>query len=531
LRATLSVGSDVTIWINPVQYSVMGFNTNDISESMYDIVEPRASAMIESLRAFGYNVQAAIADLIDNSISADAANVWLSFCWEGSNSHVSIRDDGLGMTEAQLIHAMRPGSQNPLEERKADDLGRFGLGLKTASFSQCRRLTVASRSKDHAIAIRRWDLDYVNQVDEWRLLRTPAESSAQKMNDLETTPCGTIVLWECLDRIVGEAKIDDQKAQDDFLKMMEVVENHLAMVFHRFLEKRDHLKIWINHRLVDPWNPFLPDAQATQILPLETLTFKGETVRLQPYVLPHHSKIDLDTYNKAAGTNGWNAQQGFYVYRNERLLVAGDWLGLGGYRKDEHCKLARIQVDLPNSMDSDWNIDIKKSRARPPTQLKADLKRIARLTRYRATEIYRHRGKVIARENAEKYVFPWDKKLRRGKVFYAVNQGHPLVQEALKLPDTYQSVIRALLRLLEETVPVQQIWIDNSTEPEKQPQPFDGTSSDQVLEVMVEIYRVLRKSGMTKDQARNRILTMEPFQHFETLVKTLSDQLIRGNLA
>lgn len=509
----------------------MGLNANDMSESMYDIAEPRASAMIESLRAFGYNAQTAIADLIDNSISAGAENVWLSFCWDGINSHVSIRDDGHGMTEAQLISAMRPGSQNPLEEREPDDLGRFGLGLKTASFSQCRRLTVASRSKNHAVAIRRWDLDYVNQVDEWRLLRTPAEGSVQKLNDLETMPYGTIVLWECLDRIVGEAKTDDQKAHDDFLETVEVVENHLAMVFHRFLEKRDRLKIWINHRLIKPWNPFLPDTQATQILPLEPLIFKGETVRVQPYVLPHHSKIDSDTYNKAAGINGWNAQQGFYVYRNERLLVAGDWLGLGGYCKDEHCKLARIQVDLPNSMDSDWNIDIKKSRARPPASLKVDLKRIARLTRHRATEIYRHRGKVIARENNEKYVFPWDKKLRRGKVFYAVNQEHPLVQEVLKLPDTCQLVIRALLRLLEETVPVQQIWIDNATEPEKQPQPFDGTPSEQVLEVVVEIYRALRKSGMTQEQARDRILKMEPFQHFETLVKTLSDQLIGGNLA
>jgi hypothetical protein len=514
----------------PAQSLIMGSNANDIRESMYDIAAPRASAMIESLRAFGYNLQTAIADLIDNSITAKARNIWLSFCWDGANSHISIRDDGHGMTEAQLISAMRPGSQSPLEEREADDLGRFGLGLKTASFSQCRRLTVASRSENHAVSIRRWDLDYVNQVDEWRLLRAPAEGSEQNLNDLETMPHGTIVLWECLDRIVGETKADDQKAHDDFLETVEVVENHLAMVFHRFLEKRDRLKLWINHHPVEPWNPFLPDTQATQVLPLEPLTFKGESVRVQPYVLPHHSKIDPDTYNKAAGANGWNAQQGFYVYRNERLLVAGDWLSLG-WRKDEHCKLARIQVDLPNSMDSDWNIDIKKSKARPPAALKADLKRIARLTRHRATEIYRHRGKVIARENAEKYVFPWNKKLRQGKVFYAVNQEHPLVQEALKLPETCQPVIRALLRLLEETVPVQQIWIDNSTEPEKQAQPFDGTPSEQVLEVVVEIYRALRKSGMTQEQACDRILTMEPFQHFETLVKTLSDQLIRGNLA
>jgi hypothetical protein len=505
------------------------FFDDESAKNNYDIVEPHASSIIESFRAFGYNLQTAISDIVDNSISAKAKNIWLQFCWDGSHSHISIRDDGHGMTEERLINAMRPGSQNPLEEREPDDLGRFGLGLKTASFSQCRGLTVASRSKNYAVAIRRWDLDYVNQVDEWRLLRTPAEGSAQKLNDLETMPCGTIVLWECLDRIVGESKTNDQKAQDDFFETVEVVENHLAMVFHRFLEKRDRLQIWINNRLVEPWNPFLEDESATQKLPREPLFFNSEPLEVQAYVLPHHSKLDAETHTRASGINGWNAQQGFYVYRNERLLVFGDWLGLG-YRKDEDCKLARIQVDLPNSMDSDWNIDIKKSRARPPASLKADLKRIAKLTRHRATEIYRHRGKVIARESAGKYVFPWDKKLRRGKVFYAVNQEHALVKEALNLPPPYQSIIRALLRLLEETVPVQQIWVDNATELEKQLKPFDGIPSEQVVEVMVEIYRALRKSGMTQNQARDRILTMEPFQHFETLVKTLSDQLIRGNL-
>jgi Histidine kinase-, DNA gyrase B-, and HSP90-like ATPase len=502
----------------------MGLNVNDRSESMYDIAEPRASAMIESLRAFGYNVQTAIADLIDNSITAKARNIWLNFCWDGSNSYISIRDDGHGMTEAQLISAMRPGSQSPLEERDADDLGRFGLGLKTASFSQCRGLTVASRSENYAVAIRRWDLDYVNQVDEWRLLRAPAEGSAEKLNDLETMPCGTIVLWECLDRIVGAVKTDDQKAQDDFLEMVEVVENHLAMVFHRFLEKRDRLKIWINHHSIEPWNPFLPDAQATQILPLEPLTFKGETVRVQPYVLPHHSKIDSDTYNKAAGLNGWNAQQGFYVYRNERLLVAGDWLGLGSYRKDEHCKLARIQVDLPNSMDSDWNIDIKKSRARPPALLKSDLKRIAGLTRKRATEIYRHRGKVIARQTAANYSYLWEQRVKHGKTFYSLNRKHPMLEAVLSQAEALAPTLKALLSMIEETVPVPLIVVDNSEHPYAQAQPFEGANTGELLEVITQVLDTLLKNGWEFKEAMNCLSSMEPFQNHQDLIVVVLEQ-------
>lgn len=498
--------------------------TRETRQEKFDLAEPRPSAMIESLRAFGYNIQTAIADLIDNSISAGAKNIWLTFFWDGSDSYVSIRDDGHGMTEKELFNAMRPGSQNPLQDREPKDLGRFGLGLKTASFSQCRRLTVASRSKGCNVAIRRWDLDYVSQVDQWRLLHSAADDSSGKLTELDQMAEGTIVLWECMDRLVRNAQKSDLETHNHFLETIEGVEKHLSMVFHRFLEKRNRLKIWINGRAVEPWNPFLLESVATQSLPQEKFMWQKDKLVVQPYVLPHQSKIAPEIYNQAAGINGWNAQQGFYVYRNERLLVAGGWLGLG-FKQEEHCKLARIQIDLPNAMDDDWNIDVKKSRACPPAALRSDLKRIARLTRQKAVEIYRHRGKVIARDNSDKHVFPWDRKIRRGKIFYSINHEHPLVKEALSLPAAHQPLIRSLIRLLEETVPVQQIWIDSSTDPEKHSQPFEYTPSREVVEVMVQVYQVLRKSGLSPQQVRDRILTMEPFQHFEALVQTLSDPL------
>jgi hypothetical protein len=486
----------------------------------YDLAEPRASAMIESLRAFGYNIQTAIADLIDNSISARSGNIWVEFFWNGPDSYISIKDDGEGMTEQALVNAMRPGSQNPLAMRNPRDLGRFGLGLKTASFSQCRRLTVASRTSNSPVAIRRWDLDYVNQTDEWRLLHSPAPGSEKLLSELNNMPQGTIVLWECLDRIVGDARVEDRKAQENFLETIDIVEKHLAMVFHRYLEGRGRVKIWINDQPVEAWDPFLTGERATQWLPEEP--FCNRKVIVQPYVLPHHTKIDEQTHKYAAGPKGWNAQQGFYIYRNQRLLVAGDWLGLG-FQKEEHCKLARIQVDLPNTMDTSWNIDVKKSRARPPAALREDLKRIARITRREATAIYRHRGKVITRKNADDYVFPWERKIRRGKVFYAVNHKHPLIQEAQNIPKEYQPTIRAMLRLLEETVPVQQIWLDSSDKPDSHTQPFEGVPTKEVVEVINQIYQSLRNTGITPQQARLQLLAMEPFQHFEELIQNLPD--------
>jgi len=497
------------------------------SNNEYDLVEPRAPAMLESLRAFGYTIQTAIADLIDNSISAETKNVWLQFDWDGSESCISIRDDGKGMTEEELVNAMRLGSRDPLQQRDAKDLGRFGLGLKTASFSQCRRLTVRTKAVAQNSAIRRWDLDYVGQTGEWRLLRSGASGSEKRLTALEQMESGTVVLWESMDRVVGGTKTDEPKDHSRFLEMIEDVEKHLAMVFHRFLERKNKLQIWINQRLIEPWNPFLTNEKATQWLPEENLYFQEDRVVVQPYVLPHHSKVDSQTYEKATGPNGWNAQQGFYIYRNERMLVTGDWLGLG-LQRDEHCKLARIQVDLPNSMDSDWNIDVKKSRARPPASLREDFKRIARLTRSKAADIYRHRGKVIARKSSENYVFTWLKKVKHDKVFYSINLEHPLVKEALNISTENRQVIKALLRLIEETVPVQQIWLDNAENSEQHSQPFERVPSKEVREVMTQIYNALIKSGLSPKDAERRLITMEPFQHFAEIVDSLSEEILEA---
>ena len=196
------------------------------------------------------------------------------------------------------------------------------------------------------------------------------------------SPSGTIVLWQQPDRVIPSGtRVDNKKAQARFLQQLEHVKEHLAMVFHRFLEPRT-LNIWFNENAVEPWDPFLVSHGATQRLPEERFGHKECQVIVRPYVLPHVSKLSKQAHEAGSGPEGWNAQQGFYIYRNRRMLVAGDWLGLG-FQKEEHYKLARIGVDLPNLLDEDWDIDIKKSRARPPDQLRHDLRRIAEATRRR----------------------------------------------------------------------------------------------------------------------------------------------------
>jgi hypothetical protein len=486
----------------------------------YELAQPEPAALVESLRAFGYSLRTAIADLIDNSIAAKANNIWVHFEWNGSESWITVKDDGEGMTDEQLSSAMRPGSQSPLEERSPQDLGRFGLGLKTASFSQCRKLTVLSKKMNDPLVSRCWDLDYINQTGEWRLIKAIQPDPLPIINEIIADQ-GTIVFWEVLDRVVGNVKADDDKAYKRFLESIEKVKEHLAMVFHRFLEGPNSIKIWVNKRAVTPWDPFLRK-EGTRELPVEKHFCKGNELTVTPYVLPHHSRISSEVHKQASGPNGWNAQQGFYIYRNKRLLVGGDWLGLG-FQKEEHYKLARIQIDIPNSMDDEWQIDVKKSRAKAPGYLRQDLKRIANITREQAVEVYRHRGKVVARQNSQSFVFLWEQKRRHGKFFYSINREHPLVQQAYR--SATKSDIDALLSLLEEAIPMAHILITNANEPDMFGRPYEGAPPDALLSVLKGSFAALLNSGISPEESKKRLVGMDPFNLFpEQVEKFLSEQ-------
>jgi hypothetical protein len=493
----------------------------------YDIVNPDPAALIESLRAFGYTPQAAIADLIDNSITAGARNIWVNFTWNGADSYVTVCDDGNGMTSVELISAMRAGSQNPLIRRSRKDLGRFGLGLKTASFSQCRVLTVSSRVSGSSSKTRRWDLDYVGQVSDWRLLHGAAFGSEKRISDIENLDSGTVILLEHLDRMVGNVRVDDQKAQRRFFNLINDIENHLGMVFHRFIENPHGITIHINKNKISPWDPFLSNEPATQRLQEERLHLYDDVIKVRPYVLPHHTRISSSVHTRGGGPKGWNAQQGFYIYRNQRLLLAGDWLGLG-FQKEEHYKLARIAIDLPNSMDHEWDIDVRKSRARPPGVLQDDLRRIARITRERAADVYRHRGKVIARKMSCSDIFVWQKEMKHGRVTFRINRDQPLVADLLRSPQEYRSKVEALLRLIEETIPVPLITIENSVHPDAQFAPFEGDPPSEVIEIIKQVYISFRRQGNSHAQAIERLLTLEPFQYYKELVMLLDDDETKG---
>lgn len=476
--------------------------------------EPEASSMIETFRAIGYSTHAAIADIIDNAVSANAKNIWVDFDWKGCDTCISIKDDGLGMNNEELIQAMRPGSKNPNEVRGSKDLGRFGLGLKTASFSQCRKLSVISKKMDNTSVFWTWDLDFVNKTGKWDLIQYLPEEFARSLHNFTS---GTTIIWNDLDRLVNKFHEEDKVALDKFLQIMEQVKKHLAMVFHRFIEN-NRIKIFFQQREVEAWNPFLMDDTATQKFPEEPL--HNNKVRMRGFVLPHKSKLTEEEFRKNEGPNGWNDQQGFYIYRNERLLLAGEWLGM--FRKEEHYKLARIMIDLPNDLDAEWQIDIKKSVARPPLGLRDQLKAYATKVRAQAVEVYRHKGKVLQRKYATVQFQPvWHEKLRHGKRFYEINRGHPVIQSILSALNGQANEINQLLRFVEETVPVPLITIKESEQPELQGHPFEDTDEEPIRKAMKQMYEKLLSNGKTSDQAKAIILNIEPFNLFPQFTEYL----------
>lgn len=485
---------------------------------------PKAGAMVEALRGLGYSTATAIADIVDNSISAAAKNIDIRFSWDGDNSSICILDDGVGMDDFELDLAMRLGERNPLDSRQADDLGRFGLGLKTASFSQCRRLTVASR-RHGAIQSLHWDLDVLaaSEDDGWYLLESYPEAVERLLDPLEHYSHGTMVVWDKLDRIVTPSY-----TEQNFLDMVDTVEKHLSMVFHRFLSGiRPRIALRINDQSVKPWDPFMTVHPATWSSPVEHLETEGGEIEIQCHVLPHRDRLDPHEYDSMAGPDGWTAQQGFYVYRNERLLVSGSWLGLGrgrSWTKEEAHRLARIRLDIPNTADAAWKIDIRKSTARPPVSIRERLIRIAEDTRARARKVFAHRGKVVRSHTGEEISYAWRTDHFKGGIRYLIDVNHPAVSAVLSDAGELEQQVRVMLRVLEETIPVQQIWLDTAEAKETPRTGFAEEPPHEVEAVLAVMYRnlVLRK-GVSPELARHQLLHTEPFSNYPELVAALPD--------
>lgn len=415
---------------------------------------PYAPTLIESTRAIGYSLEAAVADIIDNSIAASAKNVDIFF-FPVDGAYVAILDNGNGMGTDELNSAMQYGSKNPIDARDAKDLGRFGLGLKTASLSQCRCLTVVTKQGDR-VEGRRWDVDHVAETGSWSLivLEDSEMDEVPNIDDLRAYEAGTLVVWQKLDRLkAGEINFEQALG-----RKIDGVREHVALVFHRYLSGEKgitKLKIFINGKKIQAADPFL-EAKSVQAMDDETLVVHGQKIIVRPYILPHISKMTAAEVKALGGKEGLRRQQGFYVYRNKRLLVWGTWFRM--MRQGDMSKLARIRVDIPNTLDDLWTLDIKKSSAIPPAEVRKNLEIIIDKIAERSKRTWTFRGK---KEVDDKTVHVWNRmKNPHGGFYYEVNREHPMVKQILEQAPETASMLDALLKQVETGLPLNQLYVD-----------------------------------------------------------------------
>jgi len=492
----------------------------------YENAPPRADAMIASMRAIGYDLSMAIADLIDNSIFAKAKNIIVKYHWAGPDSWIYILDDGTGMTEEKLKEAMILGSQSPDEERSPGDLGRFGLGLKTASFSQCKMLTVHTKTPKGEISTRSWDLDHVVRSKKWELSKTTPRGGSKILSNINDVPHGTIVLWQGLDRVVGKHDSDDEKAMNVFYQKFLAVREYLEMIFHRYLSPPFNLSITLGKDKIKPWDPYLRLNHFTQELASEK--YEDGTVKIIPYVLPHISKRSSAENDTGAGPKGWNAQQGFYLYRNKRMIVPGGYLDLS-VKPEEHFKLARIMVDIDNKMDKAWGIDVRKATAKPPDRLRPEIEKVAKATRKEAVKIYRARSGVTRKISGRGKKDVWQRKRRGEKIVYQINRENVVIRRILEELNPPASLIRKLFHVLETTIPHRLIIMDNSEQEDCHVNlpPEINMPSDGLIEMCKELYNNYRKKNKTHEEAVDIVLSIEPF-NTHPAYRAVLDSMIEG---
>jgi hypothetical protein len=472
--------------------------------------------LIESMRDIGYTLESALADVVDNSITAGASKIELFAETTGSELKVGIIDDGEGMSEAELFAAMRPGSRNPRQRRSASDLGRFGLGLKTAAFSQCRRLTVVTKTKAGTSAAI-WDLDHVASTDAWLVQIPDNTTSIPWVDRLGKT--GTVIVWEKLDRLAEPDGSDN--AHPHFVRQLDEAREHLEMVFHRFLSGERGLRkiqILLNGRPLEPFDPFHTAHQATDWGPIERIRVGHEHVVVQTFTLPHHSKVSADDWERYGGRLGYLKNQGFYVYRAKRLIIHGTWFGLT--RQTEHTKLARVRIDMPNGLDSEWKIDVKKASAQPPYQVRERLRRIIETIGAGSRRVYTGRGRTLT---ADHRLPVWNRVQAQNEIHYRLNREHPVLADFdSRLPDDMRNEFLHVLEIAGSTIPMDSLFADFGSSPEK----MTGiTVSDETLcHAIRTTVNSLSRSGIQSDEIREMLRVAEPFRsHWERTEALLAD--------
>lgn len=488
--------------------------------------KPTADVLMVSMRAMGYSFESAIADIIDNSISADARTVQLKFPIDPMESYVAICDDGWGMDQDELFDAMKYGSEQKRYGRSESDLGRFGLGLKAASLSQCRKLTVISK-KNNQLSAFMWDLDVIEKKKDWFIVECSQDQIRQFkfVNWFDGIENGTIVLWECFD-LIEKASGSVYSA---LMKYQESVSDYLSLIFHRYLNRpaSNRITIAINNYQLLGLDPFLENHNKTNVrkrieIPVADSTGIERMVVVQPYVLPFQKDLTTEDKRLSGGIENYRSKQGFYIYRNERLIVWGKWFGR---HRDELTKYARIKVDIPNTLDDIWGIDIKKQSAEIPVSIRNRLNRAVDDAMDTAIKAQTYRGRVEKVDEEVDYI--WDRIKERGNQYiYRINRNSRIFDLIRgHVDDDVWTYIDMVLEEIENSVPYQQIYIDKS-----QNKIDDSISEERTAEIEAKarmlISMALNMGRNDKKQIIENMFVSEPFSKYPKLRDKLLEDFV-----
>ena len=443
---------------------------------------PKASTLMGSLRSMGYSFESAVADVIDNSISAHAKNIRILFPSTPLDElAIGILDDGDGMKGDVLFEAMRYGCLSAEEERVEDDLGRFGMGMKSASLSQCRCLTVVSFDGNTLNGFT-WDYNHIIKTQDW-IIQELEKYEIDKLpyiEKLKEQKKGTLVIWQDFDVIYNSS---GGQVYSTLVDLRSSLENTLALIYHRFLSITgvQRLHMYINELDIKPLDPFLEQHPKTTIKKEIELDIKDSNaieriIKIRPFILPYATELREKDKQLIGGIENLRAKQGFYIYRNKRLIIWGTWFGMK--QRAELTKNTRIRVDIPNTLDDIWSIDIKKQQASIPKQILQRLKKAVDEALEFSIRQQTYRGRTEKVDERIDYI--WDRKRGRNNTFfYQINRESKLFQFVRdKMSDEDYGYLEMLLTEIENNLPIQQLYIDKSNESISAPEETNGRLDD-----------------------------------------------------
>lgn len=409
-------------------------------------------ALLLGLRAMGYSFSTAVADIIDNSITAEATEVNVYSNSVIENPYFCIIDNGYGMTCLELDNAMLLGSDRTNRKEGRLELGRFGLGLKSASLSQCREFTVASK-KNGVINAMSFDCDIIEKENKMLLKQLSEEevNCLPEIDHLKAYASGTIVIWRKFDKIENLAK----SFEESFRSAVAASKKHVELVFHRFY---DRINIFYNNRRIERRDPFLLKSLGrTLVGRTSTINVKEANVVVTPYTLPFSNTLTKEEKDLLGNPSSLSEEQGFYLYRNERLISWGSWMHMGV--RSEFNKLARIQVDIPSSLDGVWMLDVKKSTAKIPDKIKDRIRIAVEDSMGRSKRVTKFPG--VKEQSLECKI--WNRiDMHEGNIRYEINRESPVISTLLSTLGEHElSLLEIAISQIESYLPKYSILNDN----------------------------------------------------------------------